>query len=301
MKECLLYKKLAGNKVQCRACWRYCVIENNKRGKCGVRENKNGELFSLVYGQPCAINIDPIEKKPLYHFLPGTKTLSIATVGCNFLCAACQNWQISQVLKVPGGRPRSVPRVLPPGYSCSPDEIIEMALKSNCPSISYTYTEPTVFLEYALDIMKLAKAKGLKNIWVSNGYFSPETFELIKDYLDAANIDLKGFTEEFYQKYCGAKLAPVLDNLKRLKGTSTWLEITTLVIPSLNDSPETFEKIASFIKTELDPETPWHISRFFGDVSWKLQHLPDTPLETLKTAYQIAKSAGLKNVYIGNA
>ena len=292
MKECLLYKKLKDSQVQCQACNHYCLIENGQVGKCGARQNKNGLLFSLVYGQCCALRIDPIEKKPLYHFLPGTKTLSIATVGCNFTCHACQNHQISQAW--PGSDPGQT------WLGSDPGQIVEMALANNCPSISYTYTEPTVFLEYAFAIMKLAKQAGLKNIWVSNGFFSPQTFELILPYLDAANIDLKSFDDEFYQKYCGGQLAPVLENLKKLKQAGVWLEITTLVIPTLNDSPATFEKIAQFTAHDLGPDTPWHISRFSPKISWKLQHLPATPLKTLQMAADIAQKAGLKNVHLGN-
>ncbi len=303
MKKAYLYKKLKNNKVQCQNCAHYCVIdpsinsgstlsktewvEDGKKGICGVRENKNGELYSLAYGRPCAVNIDPIEKKPLYHFLPGTYSLSIATVGCNFSCHNCQNWQISQTKKIEG-------------EEISPEEIVKIALKNKLPSISYTYTEPAVYSEYALDIMKLAKKEGLKNIWVSNGFWSKELFDLISPYLDAANIDLKSFDDKFYKKYCGGRLQPVLDTLKRIKNKNIWLEITTLVIPTLNDSEENFEKIANFIKEELDPETPWHISRFFGAVSWKLQNLPDAPIETLKKAREIGKKAGLKYIHLGN-
>ena len=302
MQECLLYKKLKDNKTQCQTCWHYCLIENGQVGRCGVRQNKNGALFSLVYGQPCAINIDPIEKKPLYHFLPHSQTLSIATIGCNFTCWACQNHQISQISRgVLSGNFRNLnPREDPSGTSGTPEKIVEMAQQANCPSISYTYTEPTVFLEYAFDIMKLAKQAGLKNIWVSNGFFSSETLSLILPYLDATNIDLKSFDENFYQKYCGGRLSPILKNLKKLKQAGVWLEITTLVIPTLNDSPATFEKIAEFIANDLGPETPWHLSRFSPEISWKLQNLPATPLKTLQMAYDIAKKAGLKNVHLGN-
>jgi len=296
MKECYIYKKLSGDKaggnVQCRACNHFCVIENNKQGLCSVRKNMGGKLYSLTYAKPCAINIDPIEKKPLYHFLPQTKTLSVATVGCNFKCLACQNYEISQVER------GSDPLQNWPGSD--PLQIVEMAEKNYCPSISYTYTEPTVFLEYAYDIMKLAKQAGLKNIWVSNGFFSPETFETILPYLDAANIDLKSFDEEFYQKICGGHLQPILENLKRLKENKIHLEITTLVIPTLNDSPTIFEKIADFIANELSRDTPWHISRFSPEISWRLGHLPATPLSTLQTAQQIAHSRGLQNVHLGN-
>ena len=292
MKECLLYKQLSNNQVQCQTCSHYCFIKDGQKGKCGVRENQGGKLYSLVYGRPCAIHIDPIEKKPLYHFLPGSQTFSIATVGCNFSCLACQNWEISQASKIS--------KIDLEQKETSPREIVEMAQENNCPSISYTYTEPTVFLEYALDIMKIAKNKGLKNIWVSNGFFSKETFETTVPYLDAANIDLKGFTEDFYQKICGARLEPVLDNLKRLKEKNIWLEITTLVIPTLNDQEEVFEGIANFIKNELGVDVPWHLSRFSPEISWKLQHLTSTPLSTLKKAQEIGKKAGLKNIHLGN-
>ncbi len=291
MKECYLYKKLKNNTLQCQTCSHYCIIENNKRGICQVRENKKGKLYSLVYGKLCALNIDPIEKKPFFHFLPGTYSLSLASVGCNFSCASCQNWTISQGPKIFGKIE---------GENVSPQQVVKIALKNNLSSISYTYTEPTVFLEFCLDTMKIAKTKGLKNAWVSNGFFSKETFTLIKNELDAINIDFKSASDEFYKKYCQGKLSPVLENLKRIKKQNIWLEITTLVIPGLNDSEKEFKKIANFIKKELGPETPWHISRFCGAISWKLQQIPDTPLATLKKAYKIGIEAGLKYVYIGN-
>ncbi|MDD5750227.1 MAG: AmmeMemoRadiSam system radical SAM enzyme [Candidatus Pacebacteria bacterium] len=294
MKECLAYKKLSEGRVQCRACNHYCVIANNSTGKCGVRKNQNHALFSLTYGRPCAIAVDPIEKKPLYHFLPGTKTLSLAALGCNFKCQACQNWQISQLT---GDVPLRAFRETSP---VSPTEIVETALDHKCPSVSYTYTEPTVFLEYALDTMKLAKEHGLKNIWVSNGFFSKETFDSILPYLQAANIDLKSFDDDFYQRYCGGRLAPALDNLKRLKQNKIHLEITTLVIPTLNDSPALFEKTAAFIVKELGPETPWHISGFSPQISWKLKGLSPTPLSTLKDIQEIGRRGGLKNIHLGN-
>lgn len=285
-----MYKKLEDNKVQCLNCAHYCQILPGKRGICGVRENQNGKLQALNYGKVIALNIDPIEKKPFSHFLPGSQSLSLATVGCNLKCASCQNWDISQMPTLEG-------RI--EGKDTKPEDIVNAALKENLPSISYTYTEPAIFSEFALDTMKLAREKGLKNNWVSNGFWSKELFDLISPYLDAANIDLKGFTEEFYNKYCGAKLQPVLDTLKRLKRKKIWTEITTLVIPTLNDSEEVFRNIASFIK-KLGAETPWHISQFSGMISWKLKNLPETPIETLETAYKIGKEAGLKYVYTGN-
>ncbi|MDP3996028.1 MAG: AmmeMemoRadiSam system radical SAM enzyme [bacterium] len=290
MKEVYLYQKLDNDKIKCLNCAHYCQILPGKRGICGVRENQKGKLCTLNYGKVAAFNVDPIEKKPFFHFLPGSQSLSLAAVGCNLKCANCQNWEISQMPNLEGKIE---------GKETRPKEIIDLALKENLPSISYTYTEPAIFSEFALDTMKLAREKGLKNNWVSNGFWSKELFDLISPYLDAANIDLKGFTEEFYNKYCGAKLQPVLDTLKRLKKKNIWTEITTLVIPTINDSEETFRDIASFIK-KLGTETPWHISQFSGAISWKLKDLPETSIETLETAYKIGKEASLKYVYTGN-
>lgn len=291
MKEVLLYKKLEANKVQCGVCAHNCLILPDKRGICGVRENIEGKLCALNYGKAIAVNIDPIEKKPLFHFLPGSQSLSIATVGCNFFCGNCQNYGISQAPKL--NKP-----IL--GEDLSPEKIVQLAIKSNCPSISYTYTEPTIFLEYALDTMKLAKKEGLKNCWVSNGFMSEEAAKLVIPYLDANNIDIKSFSDEFYKKQCGARLKPVLKTAKLMKKSGVWVEITTLVIPTLNDSEEIFKEIAKFIKNELGAETPWHVTQFSGVISWKLQDLPDTPVEILEKAYGIGKKTGLKYVYTGN-
>lgn len=245
----------------------------------------------MVYGKPCAINIDPIEKKPFFHFLPDSQSLSIATVGCNFRCDNCQNYDISQTGKIENSI--SEENILP-------EEIVEMALNNNLPSISYTYTEPTIFLEYALDTMKISKEKGLKNAWVTNGFMSEETLDLISPYLDAANVDFKSFSDEFYQKHCGGKLKPILDNLVKMKKNKIWVEITTLIIPTLNNDPDILKKIAKFIKEKLGAETPWHVTQFCAAISWKLKNLPDTSPETLKTAYEIGKKSGLKYVYTGN-
>ncbi len=291
MKEAILYKKLFDKKVQCRNCPHYCIISPGKRGICGVRENIDGKLYALNYGKIIACHIDPIEKKPFFHFLPGSYSLSIATVGCNFSCRNCQNYNISQA-------PKPDKPVL--GEDLPPEKIVKIALKNNLPSISYTYTEPGIFSEYALDTMRIAKKKGLKNNWIANGFWSKELFDLIYPCIDAANIDLKSFEDEFYIKNCGGRLQPVLDTLKRLKEKKIWVEATTLVIPNLNDKEEIFSNIAKFIKEELGLETPWHISQFCGAISWKLQHLPDTPVEILEKAYKIGKDAGLKYVYIGN-
>lgn len=291
-KEAILYAKLkdppageVGNKVKCGVCNHQCVINDGNKGICGVRKNEKGKLYTLVYGKAIAENIDPIEKKPLYHFLPGTKTLSIATVGCNFRCLHCQNADISQVDFISG-------KDLPP------EKIVEDAIKTNCPSIAYTYTEPTIFVEYALDTMRLARKKNLKNIWVSNGYMTKETLALVEPYLDAINVDLKAFTEKFYQEVCGAKLKPVLENLKGIKKKKIWLEVTTLIIPTKNDSSKELKDIAKFIKKELGPETPWHVSRFFP--TYKLTDVPSTEVEKIYQAVEIGKKAGLKYVYEGN-
>ena len=291
MAEALLYKKLENKIVQCNVCFHRCKIALQKRGICGVRENRNGKLFLLVYGKAIAEHLDPIEKKPFFHFLPGTHSLSIATVGCNFRCKNCQNWDISQGPKLN----REIQ-----GFELSPEKIVEEALRQNAQSISYTYTEPTIFMEYALDTMKLAKEKGLKNNWVTNGFMTKETLELIIPYLDAVNVDLKSFSDKFYKEICGGELRPILDNLKYMKDKGIWVEVTTLVIPTLNDTKQNFEKIADFIRNELGIEVPWHISRFSPEISWKLQDLPSTPEETIHQAREIGIKKGLKYVYSGN-
>jgi pyruvate formate lyase activating enzyme len=295
MKEVYLYKKLAGRKTQCRTCPHFCLILPGNKGICRVRENINGKLYALNYAKAVALNIDPIEKKPFFHFLPGSQTLSFAAVGCNFSCLNCQNWDISQGIKKNSLIGKEIP-----GKVLLPKQIVKMALEKNLPSISYTYSEPTIFLEYALDTMILAKKAGLKNVFVSNGFMSPESAKLIIPYLDAINIDIKSFSEDFYNKVCQAKLKPVLNTAKLMKKANVWLEITTLAIPTLSDSEENFKNIAQFIKKELGPETPWHISRFCSYLSWQLKNLPDTPLKTIKIAYSIGKKTGLKYVYVGN-
>jgi pyruvate formate lyase activating enzyme len=291
MKESRLYKKLKNNQVQCRGCPHYCLLKEGELGKCGVRKNINGKLYLLNYEKVVALNVDPIEKKPLFHFLPGSTSLSLASAGCNFSCLYCQNYDVSQDFRQKPGIP---------GRNISAEEVVLLALEKKTPSISYTYTEPTVFLEYALEIMKLAHENELKNVWVTNGFLSTESLKLLLPYLDAANVDLKGFDDGFYPKGCGGRLEPVLKTLRAMKKANVRLEITTLVVPTLNDKLETFRKIASFIKNELGEKVPWHITRFSGALSWKLDYLPDTPVQTLKDAYQIAKKQGLKYVYSGN-
>lgn len=291
MKEAHLWKKLTRGNVQCKNCAHYCVILPQEKGICGVRKNIDGSLFSLNYGKICAIEIDPIEKKPLFHFLPATKSLSIASVGCNFKCHACQNWHISQSSKINH-------EIW--GQEIDPQYIIGIAKENNCPSVSYTYTEPAIFSEFALETMKLAKKEKMKNVWVTNGYLSKELIGLISPFLDAANIDLKSFDEGFYKKYCDGRLEPVIDCLKTLKKKGAWIEVTTLVIPTLNDKATIFKNIAKFIKKELGDETPWHITQFCGEISWKMQEIPATPQKTLNRARQIGIKAGLKYVYTGN-
>jgi pyruvate formate lyase activating enzyme len=292
MKEALLYEKTGKGRVKCGLCNHRCVIDDRKRGICGVRENRSGKLYSLVYGKIIAEHIDPIEKKPLYHFMPGSFSLSIATIGCNFKCLHCQNSDISQISK------QEITNNKQWGKEKSPKEIVRDALESNCPSISYTYTEPTIFLEFALDCMKLAKKKGLKNIWVSNGYMTKEALDLVAPYLDAVNVDLKAFTEDFYCSVCGVRLQPVLDNLVDIKKRGIHLEITTLVIPDKNDSEKELKQIAVFIKKKLGSDTPWHVSRFFPH--HEFMNLMPTPVEKILRAVKIGKKAGLKFVYAGN-
>jgi pyruvate formate lyase activating enzyme len=291
MKEVYLYDKLEGGKTQCKNCAHYCVIAPGKRGICGVRQNVDGSLFALNYAKAISVQIDPVEKKPLFHFLPGTKTLSIATVGCNFSCANCQNWEISQY-------PKTHEDI--PGQDLAPEQIVSEAVKNSLPSVSYTYVEPTIFSEYALDTMKIARAKGLKNIWVSNGFMSGESREMIIPYLDANNIDIKSFSDGFYRTNCGSRLQPVLDTAIAMKKAGVWIEITTLIIPTLNDDEQNLTAIAEFIARELGKETPWHVTRFSGEISWKLGHISNTPANTIRMAYNIGKAAGLKYVYSGN-
>jgi len=292
MKEALFYKKLENQKVKCELCHQFCQISPNQRGICGVRENQNGVLKTLVYGKVIAVHIDPIEKKPFYHFLPNSKTFSIATVGCNFHCANCQNADISQATKNYNKNTEI------PGHDLNPEKTVALAVESTCPSISYTYTEPTVFFEYAFDCMKIAKASGLKNCWVSNGYTNKTALEAVKPYLDAANIDLKFFDDVKYRKICGGKLQPILDNLIWYKKNGIHLEITTLIIPNLNDSKEEFAEISKFIKNKLGAETPWHVSAFWP--TYKLNDLPPTSNNTILKAKEIGEKNGLKYVYPGN-
>ena len=289
MQEAILYQKLPDLKVKCDVCSHRCTIGDGFRGICGVRENQKGILYALNYGKTVASAIDPIEKKPLYHFLPGTKIYSFATVGCNFRCEWCQNFEIAQ-------SPKPMKPVV--GIEITPIQHVEKAMKYGCPSIAYTYSEPTIFLEYALDTMKLAHENGLKNVWVTNGFMTKETLDLIIPYLEAANVDYKGPNDGVYEKYCGGTAEPIMENLKYLKQAGVHLEITTLVVPGVNDKYEQIEKNANYIANEVGVDVPWHISRFFP--AWKMLDTEITPLKTLKMAKEIGEKAGLKYIHIGN-
>lgn len=289
MQPAKLWKALSENRVQCRLCSHFCLIPDGERGRCGVRANQGGALFTLVADRVAAVNADPVEKKPLYHFQPGSRTFSFATMGCNLACSFCQNYSLSQP-------PRTTGRV--GGERTSPEALVEAALRGGCRSISYTYSEPTVFFELMQATAGLAKEQGLANIMVSNGFQSPECLEELGPLINAANIDLKGFTEAFYQERCGARLAPVLENLKRMAGLGWWVEITTLVIPGLNDSDRELADIAGFIAGELGPHVPWHVSRFHPD--FELLDRGPTPVSTLERALAAGGRAGLLYVYVGN-
>ena len=287
MKEAQLYTKIENRQVQCQLCAHNCKIPEGKFGFCRVRQNISGILYTHNYAKIVAANIDPVEKKPLYHFLPGTSTFSIASVGCNFRCDFCQNWEISQLSPINQDS----------GEDFNADRVINLARKFNCRSIAYTYTEPTIYFEFALETAKLAKEAGLRNIFVSNGYMSRQAVSLLAPYLDAVNIDLKFFKESSYQKICSAKLGPVLDSIQLLNAAGVWVEITTLIIPGHNDTPEELTAIAKFIAA-VNKDIPWHISRFHAD--YKFKNYAPTPECTLKLAYDLGISQGLRYVYVGN-
>jgi pyruvate formate lyase activating enzyme len=288
-KEAMLYAKEEENAVTCNLCAHRCYVPAGREGICKVRENLEGVLYTLVYDRVISANIDPVEKKPLFHFLPGSKAFSIATVGCNFHCRYCQNWEISQLPRLPA---HAVP-----GERITPAEIVSQALEAGCRSIAYTYTEPTIFFELAYDTAKLAAAADLKNIFVTNGYMTPEAWRLIQPYLHAVNIDLKGFDDKRHRRMSGAKLQPVLDSIALAKKLGIWLEVTTLLVPGHNDSDEELRRIALFLKS-ITAEIPWHLSAFFP--AYKMMDLEPTDRETLLRAWQIGKEAGLHHVYCGN-
>ncbi len=287
MKKALLWEPVDGGKVRCFLCNHRCIIAPGKRGICMVRENRDGTLYSLVYGKLIAANNDPIEKKPLFHFLPGTKSMSIATVGCNFSCLHCQNHDISQM-------PREKGVIY--GEDYSPEDVVDAALRLGSRSISYTYTEPTVYFEFALDCSRLAKEKGLCNVFVTNGYMTKEAIELISPYLDAANVDLKG-SDEFYRKICGARQKGVLESIEEMVKRGIWVEVTTLIIPGINDGEKELRDIVSFIRS-LSPSIPWHVTAFYP--TYKLTTPRPASYSDLKRAYEIGKREGLRYVYMGN-
>lgn len=289
MHKCILYKKKEDKKVECKACNWYCNIPDGLTGICGIRQNKGGDLYLLVYGKAVAVHVDNIEKKPLFHFMPGTRIFSFGTVGCNFHCLFCQNYDISQI------KLKNEEEAI--GEDLMPKDAVKYCLENDIPSIAYTYNEPAIFFEYAYDTAMLAHKHGIKNVFVSNGYESKEALEKIHPYLDAINIDLKGFNEEFYKDVCSAKLRPVLDNIKRTHKMGIWLEVTTLIIPGKNDSDEELRQIAEYVAS-VSKDIPWHVTAFYP--AYKMMDTPPTPAETLERAYKIGKKAGLKYVYTGN-
>jgi pyruvate formate lyase activating enzyme len=322
LKEAMLYQKQQDGRVFCQLCPHYCLIDKGKRGICQVRENQDGLLYSLVFGRTITQNVDGVEKKPLFHFYPGSITYSLATAGCNFHCQYCTNWQVSQM---------SAEEFSELGVEASPEQIVSAALESGCRSIAYTYVEPTIFFEYVHEIASLAHSNGLLNIFKTNGFMTPEMLQICQPYLDAANVDLKAFQDKSYQKF-GGHLQPVLDSLKLMKSFGVWLEITTVIIPGIkasrknklplkiieslvnqdlffskqvgyfcatpNDEPQELADIAGFIAQELGVDTPWHITRFFP--AYKMENVTPTPLETLYKARDIGLEQGLKYIYFGN-
>lgn len=288
VKEAMLYERLEGGKVSCRLCAHRCSIAPSKFGICGVRENQAGKLVTHVWGEVIAAHTDHIEKKPFYHFLPGTSSFSIATAGCNFRCGFCQNWEISQASK--GEREFRGLRFLP-------EEIVLEARRRECLSISYTYTEPTIFFEYAFDTAKIACGDGLLNNFVTNGFMTAEALETIRPYLSAANVDLKSFREKTYKEICKGRLEPVLETIRLMRRSGIWVEVTTLVVPGVNDSEEELRDIASFL-AGVDRDIPWHISRFHPDYEYADRR--PTPLDSLKRACAIGRREGLRYVYMGN-
>jgi pyruvate formate lyase activating enzyme len=286
-REAMFYEKLDKDTIQCRLCPRNCVLKNGMRGFCRAREPENGIHYSLTYGNPTAVHVDPIEKKPLFHFLPDTTAFSIATAGCNFRCKYCQNWEISQS---------------PPeetfNYRLMPEDVVKKAMRYDSPTIAYTYTEPSVFYEYMLDTAKIARARGIKNIYHSNGSLNQKPLEELMRYLDGANIDLKGFEQEFYSEICEGYLDTVLNTIKTLKKNGVHVELTNLIVPSLNDDLNTIRRMCIWIKEEAGKDTPVHFSRFYP--TFKLRNLVPTPVKTLEKARETALNEGLEYVFIGN-
>jgi pyruvate formate lyase activating enzyme len=286
----LLSAAMPDGAVRCGVCAHRCLVRPGRRGICGVRENRDGVLYSTAYGAAVAIAMDPIEKKPLFHVAPGTEAWSLATAGCPFHCVFCQNWEIAQ-------GPRLGMR--PPAQPLPPDRAVADALRLGARSIAYTYVEPTVFLEYALAIGRLARSAGLLNLFITDGYATPEAIGLLATVLDAANVDLKSFDDAFYRRRCGARLAHVLEAIEGYRRAGVWLEVTTLVIPGENDDPAELRDLTAWLVEHAGPETPWHVSRFFP--AFRMQDRPPTPLASLRRAAEIGLEAGLRHVYVGNA
>ncbi|MBN1857960.1 AmmeMemoRadiSam system radical SAM enzyme [Candidatus Bipolaricaulota bacterium] len=297
MKEAFLYSRLADGRVRCALCEHRCMIPDGARGRCGVRENRHGTLYSLVYGRLVAQSVDPIEKKPLFHFLPGTRSYSIATVGCNFTCQFCQNHEISQW---PRGRAIDLEATAfrdAVGKEATPAGIVEAAIETGCESIAYTYNEPTVSLEFVLDVAREAHSAGLRNILVSNGFMTPKAIDLAAPWIDGINIDLKAVSNDFYRHVVGGDVRPVLHAIEQFRDEGVWVEVTTLVIPGHNDADDQLRWTAEAI-AGISPSIPWHVSRFFP--SYRMHHLPATPCETMERALAIGRDVGLKYVYVGN-
>ncbi len=284
--EAILWEPLPEKKVRCNACAHRCEIPEGQYGICGTRKNREGILLTNVYEHPVALHTDPIEKKPLFHFLPGSKALSLGTAGCNFHCAFCQNYDISQM------RGQEVK-----GFDVPCSELVETAKTQGCDSIAYTYNEPVVFIEYVLDTARIAHEAGLKNVYISNGFETPETFDLLAGRIDAMNIDLKAFTDRFYKTLCKGRLQPVLENIRRAFELGIWVEVTTLLIPGENDAEQEIREIAAFIAS-VSKDIPWHISRFFP--TYLMRDKPPTDLSIIRRAYEIGREEGLHYVYTGN-
>lgn len=286
MKEALFWERV-DERVHCYLCPRDCHLGEGQSGFCYVRKNIGGTLYNLAYANPCAVHIDPIEKKPLFHFLPGSKILSLGTIGCNLGCKFCQNWDIS---KAKQEKVRAV--------DLPPEAVVEAALEHKCQSIAFTYNEPTIWAEYAMDIAKKGKKAGLKHVMVTNGYINIEPLKEIYHYIDAANVDLKSFTENFYSKITLSHLKPVLSAIIKMKQLGVWVEITTLLIPTLNDTQQEIKELTTWIKDNVGCDVPLHFTAFHPD--YKLTDLPGTPIKTINTARQIARDTGLHYVYEGN-
>lgn len=290
MVETVLYQKLDDGQARCGVCAHECTIAPGLRGRCGVRRNDFGKLVSLVYGRAGAVNIDPIEKKPLFHFLPGTRSLSIGTVGCNFRCSFCQNWELSRAAdKADPSHERAM--------ELRPAALAEHCVSQSIPSISFTYNEPTVFFEYALDTAKLAREQGIKTVLVTNGYQTRQALGMFAPYLDGMNIDLKAYNDGFYEEYCQAHLQPVLDTIALARELGIWLEVTTLIIPCLNDDERELSAAARYL-AEIDENIPWHVTAFHPD--YKMTDRWHTPPAALYRAYHLGRQAGLNHVYVGN-